>query len=196
MPNSAKQPQGPRMPLYSTPLGSPTGPWKRVFWHAPTFGYALVSRCVRAGYGTRDGYSGWVMGGLYRVPSHEDVPLLSEAQTAKRAPEAPTGGWSGWSGCSAPGRPAPTLRARSCPCWALPGASSSKPRLLANKARFNNISWKLSQNGEVSPHFAEKACHSPYFQNRPQKSPLGILRFLISPAFSHKELMGHFYPYP
>ena len=67
---------------------------------------------------------------------------------------------------------------------------------LANKARFHDISYKVSQNRGVSPNFAEKACHSPYSQNGLQMSALGILRIPDLPAFSHKELMGHFDPVP
>ena len=51
---------------------------------------------------------------------------------------------------------------------------------------------KVSQNGRVSLKSVNKACHSPYSQNAAENSPLGILRFLIFAAFSHKELMGHF----
>ena len=68
-------------------------------------------------------------------------------------------------------------------------------RLWANKARFSDILLKSSQNREVSPKSVEKAYHSPYFQNRVRKSPLEILRFPFLPAFSHKELSGHFDPY-
>ena len=71
----------------------------------------------------------------------------------------------------------------------------SECRLLANKARFHSYSCKVSQNGRVSPEFVEKACHSPHSQNGLQKSALEILRFPISAAFSHKELMGLFRPY-
>ena len=86
--------------------------------------------------------TGWVPGGVYRVPSQ----LLGEGPgTAKRAPEAPAGCWSGWY--QGPGAqpcnmgpwdgggtaPAPTLRARSVPFWALPGAEPSECRLSANK---------------------------------------------------------------
>ena len=70
-----------------------------------------------------------------------------------------------------------------------------KPRLLANKARFHDISRKLSQNGQVSPKYVNKAYHSPCFQNAAQKSPLEILRFPFPDAFSHKELMGRFDPW-
>ena len=41
----------------------------------------------------------------------------------------------------------------------------------------------------MSPEKSHKACHSPCFQNRAQKSPLEILRFPFSLSFSHKELM-------
>ena len=47
----------------------------------------------------------------------------------------------------------------------------------------------------MSTKYDEKACHSPYFQNTVQKSPLEILRFPFPVAFSRKELMGHFDPH-
>ena len=59
-------------------------------------------------------------------------------------------------------------------------------------ARFDLIFTKVSQNGEVSPKYVYKACHSPYSQNEAQKSPLEILRFPFPQAFSHKELMVPF----
>ena len=62
------------------------------------------------------------------------------------------------------------------------------------RARFQLLFSKVSQNGIVSQKCINKACHSPYFQNRVQKSPLDILRFPFLSAFSHKELMGHFDP--
>ena len=64
------------------------------------------------------------------------------------------------------------------------------------RARFMYIYCKVSQNRGVSPIFVEKACHSPYLQNGLRKSALGFLRFPYLRAFSHKELMGHFRPYP
>ena len=145
--------------------------------------------------GIPGGYTGWVHGGLYRYPPsthpamhpvrpsspHPPTPALKgfrgplrwwglpssstlprdpsakHPETAKRAPEAALQGWLEWvvSGC-APG---------------------SRTRLRTNTARFDLISWKLSQNRGVSSVFVEKACHSPYSQNRVQKSPLEILRF-------------------
>ena len=50
----------------------------------------------------------------------------------------------------------------------------------------------VKRNPRVSPKSVEKACHSPCFTFGLQKSALEILRFSFSPAFSHKELMGHF----
>ena len=84
------------------------------------------------------------------------------------------------------------VRTLQVPPWDIP----LECRLLANTARFHLIPCKVSQNGIVSPVFVEKACHSPYIQNGLRKSPLGILRIPIRLAFSHKELMGLFYPYP
>ena len=84
-----------------------------------------------------------------------------------------------------------------------PGRSCGPPwcRVLGNaaswpiRARFLLISYKVSQNGGVSPNYVEKAYVSPYFQNGAQKSPLDFLGFPFPVAFSHKELMGGFERY-
>ena len=60
------------------------------------------------------------------------------------------------------------------------------------RARIEVISSKVSQNGQVSPEYDEKASHSPCLQNGLGKSPLEIPRFPFWPAFSHKELMTVF----
>ena len=73
--------------------------------------------------------------------------------------------------------------------WASPRANAASQPI---RARFDLISWKLSQNRVVSPKMSEKACHSPYSQNAAQKSPLEFLRFPYFLAFSHKELMVPF----
>ena len=74
-----------------------------------------------------------------------------------------------------------------------PGPSSSQTAVQTEKkARFQVILLKVSQNPKVSPKYVEKACHSPCVQNGLQMSPLDFLGFSISPAFSHKELMGLF----
>ena len=62
------------------------------------------------------------------------------------------------------------------------------------RARIDLILHKVSQNARVSPKSVEKAYVSPYFQNGLKKSPLEKLGFPFSPAFSHKELMGLFWP--
>ena len=75
-----------------------------------------------------------------------------------------------------------------CPWQGLPG--TCPPR--SKRATFDLIYCKVSQKAIVSPKSVEKACHSPYLQNGLRKSPLEILRFTVSPAFSHKELMVPF----
>ena len=140
--------------------------------------------CTWGGMGT-GGYGE----GLYRVPT--DL-WKAEPQTAKRAPEAPARGWSGWSEVQRPpGSQNPPFGPGRSSQLALPG-SGTLPASWPIGARFDLISKKHSQNGEVSPKSVQKACHSPYFQNGLRKSPLGFLRFPFSPAFSHKELMGLF----
>ena len=82
------------------------------------------------------------------------------------------------------------------PAVALPGHASafqSNGRANREKARFHDISLKVSQKTRVSPKSVHKACHSPCLQNGLEKSPLDILRFPIIAAFSHKELMGLFW---
>ena len=74
------------------------------------------------------------------------------------------------------------------------------PRTLRNaasgpiRARIQYIYRKVSQNGQVSPKYPQKASHSPCFHFSLRKSPLEIPRFPILAAFSHKELMAHFAP--
>ena len=87
--------------------------------------------------------------------------------------------------------PGTTLRARSgmLPSLYLGPLEMPPP---GHRARLHLIFYKVSQNGQVSPKYLEKACHSPYSQKRVQNSPLGILRFPYLLAFSHKELMGLF----
>ena len=62
------------------------------------------------------------------------------------------------------------------------------------RARFRPLFLKVSQNRGVSPEYHHKACHAPCFQNGLQMSALEKLRFPFWLAFSHKELMGSFWP--
>ena len=153
--------------------------------------------CGPGGY--QGGYTGWVIPGVGTGTTQPHCsgrgPYDSEAGPGR----ALQGPWSGWSyGARANGRRdghIPTLRARSGPedpPWDMP----SECRPGTNTARFHYISYKVSQNGKVSPKNIEKACHSPYFQNGTQNSPLGIPSFPFSSAFSHKELMVLFAPNP
>ena len=145
----------------------------------------------QGGY-TRVGIPGWVYRGV--LPSHPSSRGASPDSEA--GPGGPLQGvWSGWSGCS--GRTVggtgyiPTLRARSV-LWPSLGYTPLQCPPGTNMARIDLISHKVSQNQEVSPEMLEKACHSPYFQNWVQMSPLGFLGFPFSRAFSGKELMTLF----
>ena len=97
-------------------------------------------------------------------------------------------------------RPSPGASATH-PCGARSGPCPSLVAPRANalsgpiRTRIDLILLKVSQKDEVSSKYPQKACHSPYIQNGPGKSPLGFLRFPFWPAFSHKELMTHFDPY-
>ena len=106
--------------------------------------------------------------------------------------------WSGWSWevPTGPSRPS-TQNPPSGP--GQPPAVSSLvlgplPGSQPIGARFDIISYKLSKNPRVSPKSVQKASHTPYFQNGSSKSPLDISRIPYFAAFSHKELMAHFWP--
>ena len=182
--------------------------------HTPRFSYGCSETAIcTCPTGASDGRSAgdgrvygprWVPGWVYRVGrgrgnTGTQPALLGERLvTAKRAPEAPTRGWSGWSLSSgARTAPGPPLRGPvGTPAGSLPVLAlfSPGPASWPIRARFDLISYILSQNGQVSPKYVEKASISPCFQNWVQKSPLEILGFPYSGAFSHKELMGLFDP--
>ena len=150
-------------------------------------GWVLRRDGIRVGTGV--GYTG--------TPSH---PARGGPRTSEACPGSPARGLE-WVGTGA-GRPGSTEAAGSGPVP--PSGSGRSPagpslyRTLENaaswpiRARFRPFYCKVSQNGIVSSKSVEKACHSPYFQNELQKSPLEILRFPFCSAFSPKELMVPF----
>ena len=155
---------------------------------------------VRAGctyrVGILGGYTGWV---IRRGTTQHQVPTPSMPQTAERAPEAPRGlEWVVWGmrprdrspEHQVPPTPTPAGSPGPAPLYLV--LSPSKAASWPIRARLHLILLKVSQNGIVSPKYVEKASHSPCFQNPSRKSPLEILRFPFSLAFSAKELMGHF----
>ena len=129
-------------PCVLLPLGSPTSCQKRSYVHVPVVsGPAQQRRWARVwsqgGYrvGIPGGYTGWVMGGLYRYPA----TLLGEGPTpAKRARKPLPGGWSGGCGARAfrlLGPPTPA------PCRCLRGPLRC-PRTLP---RANPASWPIGR---------------------------------------------------
>ena len=149
--------------------------------------------CGAGGY--QGGYTGWCTGWVYRGSTTQPSSTLLEEPNQRSGPRNPcrggVGGLGGRTGDGGGYGPETTLRARSVPA-APPCLRTSECRLTANRARFQQYSSKVSQNDEVSTEYVNKACHSPYSQNDAQMSPLEILRFPYSVAFSGKELMGHF----
>ena len=150
----------------------------------------VARRCSRRAvvYGSGwypGGYTGWVPGGLYRGTTQlpGEVPYVQRSGPVGscREPEW----WYIWS--RTPGAHPCGARSVLWPSLAPPRANPASGPI---RARFSLFYTKLSQNGIVSPKISHKACHSPYSQNPLQNSPLKILGFLFSPAFSHKELIG------
>ena len=149
------------------------------------YGTSMVPGWVYQG-----GYTGWVLGGLYRGTTQLPARSPHDSEAGPGSPAgAGVGGHVGGVRTPAAGRllgppcgPGRCLRP-------LPVLGPSECRLPTNRARFDLNFSKVSQNGGVSPEKCEKASHSPYFQNGPQKSPLDFLGIPFSLAFSHKELM-------
>ena len=114
------------------------------------------------------GYTGGVLGGLYRYPQ----PAARggpQKQTAKRAPGSLQGlEWGGLRGPDVLGAlqhvPTPAGPGRSL--WALPGTCLRFRPSWPIGARFDLISHKVSKNHGVSPKSVQKACHSPYITKR------------------------------
>ena len=148
---------------------------------------------VRAGWYLGGVYrgmgTGWVVGGVYRYPAQ----LLGEGPHDSEAGPGSPGTGLEWVVMRSRARYAQTHPAGPVgpmlgPPWSGLRFSASGPI----RARFLLISYKVSQNREVSSKSVHEASHSPYSQNGVQKSPLGFLGFPVLPAFSHKELMGLF----
>ena len=153
--------------------------------------------------GTRVGIPGWVqwVGTGEGYTGYYPCTAQGGPVPAKRAPGSPAGAGAGWVqgrvrvlGTSAAGTAISPPCGPGQPTRGLPWDMPLECRLRANMARFRSIFLKVSQNGQVSPKYRHKASHSPCFQNGLRKSPLEFLRFPSEPAFSHKELMGHFRP--
>ena len=107
------------------------------------------------GYGHQGGYGVWDRVGRGRGYTGYYPATLKADLRQRSGPRKPLlGGWSGWSQGSARGLfqvppfgPAPCGRCT----WA---RSPSKPASWPIRARIHDISWKVSQNGQVSPEMS------------------------------------------
>ena len=153
--------------------------------------HAVPGRCSGLG-GTGVGYTGW-------VPGRGNTGSLPTS--GKRSPDSEAGPGSPYRGLewvvrvqrppavpdttpAGPGRsPAvPSLYLALLPAsWPIGRDSTS---FLRNLVKTTKCRRKVSKRPPIVPNS----------QNGVQKSPLEILRFTFCPAFSHKELMGHFEP--
>ena len=157
----------------------------------------MLVTCGAGGAG-RGMVPGGYTGRVYREGYTGVLPSCPQggAPDSEAGPGRPAGPGVGGLECRVRPSPVPT---HSDPCRVSGPAPlvQASPRAKAPsgpiRARLRSISWKLSQNGRVSPKYVEKACHSPCLQNELKNSPLEILRFPILLAFSHKELMVPFW---
>ena len=137
--------------------------------------------------------------GYYPCTQPPRSQLLEEQTPSEAGPGSPVGAGvggvcSGRTGTD-PGAHPPlllpthhSLRSGPGPCRALVGRAAP----CGQRARFDVISCKVSKTAECHRKVSKRPVIVPIFQNRVQKSPLEILRFPISVAFSPKELMGLF----
>ena len=157
---------------------------------------------VRARWVYQGGCTGvGIQGGYTRVGVPGEYPAIPSPPADQRPEGAGPACRAGWVGSRVGVQLGTVFGGGDGPSTPLRGpVGPGRPSLagtlqmppLGNKARLTSYFYKVSQNGRVSPEYVEKACHSPYLQNGPVKSPLEILRFPILPAFSRKELMGLF----
>ena len=153
------------------PLGSPRVVSKRSYVHVPGVPGTVVWCSAGHERGVPWVHTGWVyrVGNTGYYPATQPLgPSCSRSKpTSEAGPGSPRGlEWVG--GCSGrPGtvswhgaRPAPRYHPSGpvSPCRGLP-VPGTLPT--GKRARFHHISWKVSQNHEVSPNNVEKACHSP-----------------------------------
>ena len=151
---------------------------------------------VRARWVPGWGIPGWVLGGLYRVPSHAARGDTCDSEAGPGSPSrgAGVGGHRGRANggpVRLPDHPAgpvgppcgpPCLGPLEWPSW--------------TKGRDSDlISIKLVKTAECHQKCAKRPVIVPIFKNGSQMSPLDFLGFPYYAAFSHKELMGRFDPY-
>ena len=140
---------------------------------------------------TGEGYTG------YYPPTDLQLAHRSPRSkpTQRSGPVGPAGPeW--WGGCSGRnggrGRSwVPPFGPGQAPC-ALPVPRTSQIAHLQPKGRdFMTFLRNLVKTAKCRLNVSKRPVIVPIFQNRPQMSPLEILRFPFLPAFSCKELMGH-----
>ena len=178
MPNSAKQC---KTGVCSIPLGSPTVSPKQLFPLARLYCAWPALTVVWLPEAWLGGYTGWVL-----------PQPTQPATAARRTPGAPSGAGPGSpagarvGGVRGPGITGdgggtvlvpPYGPGRSSPAGPPCTRTSQNAALQPITARFHQIYCKVSQNGQVSLKYHQKACHSPCFHFDLRKSPLEILRF-------------------
>ena len=156
---------------------------------------------LRAPGGWLGGYTGWVIPG---TTSHPPTcqGLHPQGPTQRSGPRKPlVGAGVGGVGPSPQTRPRAVLGASASPPTHPAGpVGPGRPSLvggLAPRAKGRDssyISLELSKTAKCHQKVSKRPPVVPVSQNGSGKSPLEILRFPISSAFSPKELMVPFWP--
>ena len=141
----------------------------------------------------RDGYTGGYWGGV--IPGTQPACSRRVPCTAKRAPEALAEGWSGWyMGAGRPGdaypHPAGPVGPPRWPSLGYARGAASGPI----RRDLTSFTVKLVKTAKCRSNMSIRPVIVPVSKNGSKKSALKILRFPFSAAFSHKELIGSFWP--
>ena len=195
--NSAKQ------QCVLTPLGSPTGSQKRSYGTARGDPGRVVHDAATVWDGSRQvgiqgGYTGGYTGGYARgvLPSHRARKSHIPAKRARTALQGPgvVGIWD-WTRDRRWAAPGPPLRGPVGPMLGPPCPGPLDAASWPIRRDSTSFLIKLVKTTKCHQKTSKRPAIVPVSQNGLKNSPLDFYRFPFSPAFSHKELMGHFEPW-
>ena len=151
--------------------------------------YGALGTGIRVG--TWEGYTGY-----YPATQLRGRPTAKRSMNQRSGPrKALQGPGVGGFMHSAPGRPVPPLRGPVGALQAPPCTSSSKPASWPKGRDLTSFLGNLVKTRKCRLKVSKRPLIVPICQNGSRKSPLEILGFPFSLAFSPKELMDHFDAY-